>query len=70
MLDAIRENMGAIFSRDHLIDKQDLANIRRAYGIDAVERHPNDMTSVLSWIEEWQNSEKKPILHYKLQGIL
>ena len=70
VLDAIRENIGAIFSRDHLIDKQDLANIRRAYGIDEVERHPNDMTSVLSWIQEWQNSDKNPILHFKLQGIL
>eukprot|EP00795_Rhopilema_esculentum_P016122 gene16122-7478_t len=48
--------------------EKDLANIRRAFGIDEVERHPNDMTSVLSWIQEWQSSDKNPILYYKLQG--
>eukprot|EP00112_Aurelia_sp_Birch-Aquarium-sp1_P017283 Seg3990.3 transcript_id=Seg3990.3/GoldUCD/mRNA.D3Y31 product="hypothetical protein" protein_id=Seg3990.3/GoldUCD/D3Y31 len=31
-------------------------------------RHPNDTTSVLSWIEEWSQSERNPILYYQLQG--
>ncbi len=70
ILDEIRDNVGSILTRDHLIDKKDLANIRRSNFIDEVQRHPNDTTIVLSWIEEWSQSERNPILYYKLQGTI
>ena len=70
ILDDIRDNVGSQFHRDHIIDKQDLANIQRAYGLDDVIRHSNDQTSVLAWIQEWENSDSSPIVYYKLQGTL
>ena len=70
ILDDIRNNVGAKFLRDHIIDKQDVVNIQRAYGLEEVQRHANDQTSVLAWIQEWQNSTSNPVVWYKLQGIL
>ena len=69
ILDDIRNNVGAEFLRDHIIDKQDVVNIQRAYGLEEVQRHANDQTSVLAWIQEWQNSTSNPVVWYKLQGI-
>ena len=40
--------------RYHLIAQKDLANIERAYGLRNVQRHSNDLQSVLAWIEEWR----------------
>lgn len=68
VLEQTREAVFTSFSRDHLVDRQDLANIARANHIDDIQRHPNDMTSVLSWIEEWKTNEDNPVLFYKLQG--
>ena len=69
ILDDIRESIGAQFARDHLIDKQDIANIKRRGGIDEIQRHPNDMMSVLGWIHELNSKEHRPVLYYKLQGM-
>ena len=48
-LDDIRNNVETEFLRDHIIDKQDVINIQRAYGLEEVQR-ANDQTSVLDWI--------------------
>ena len=53
---------GAEFLRDHIIDKQDVINIQRAYGLEEVQRHSNDQRSVLAWIQEWQNSTSNPVV--------
>ena len=50
------------------MDRQDLANIARANHLDYIQRYPNDMTSVLSWIEEWKTNEDNPVLFHKLLG--
>ena len=50
ILDDIRNNVGTEFLTDHIIDKQDMINIQRAYGLEEVQRHANDQTSVLDWI--------------------
>lgn len=68
ILQDIRESVGVQFYRDHLIDKQDMANISRSYALDEIERHPNDMLSVLAWISEWEKDDANPVLYYKLQG--
>ena len=51
-----------------MIGKEDAKNIRNAYRVNPVERHPNDQTSLLSYIKEWGESDKNPVLFYKLQG--
>ena len=56
------------YSRLHLLNKQDIKNIDKSYGVDEVIRHANDQESVLSWIKEWSHKEGNPILYYKLQG--
>ena len=63
ILDEIRDNVGVRLMQDHLVDKKDLANLKRSNCIDEVQRHPNDTVSVLSWIEEWSQSDKNPILY-------
>ena len=69
ILDDIRDNVIGDFSRHHLVDKQDLANIKRSFGLDDVQRHNNDQDSVLSWIKEWESSDENPVLYYKLQVL-
>ena len=61
-LDDIRNNVETEFLRDHIIDKQDVINIQRAYGLEEVQRHSNDQRSVLAWIQEWQNSTSNPVV--------
>ena len=50
ILDDIRNNVGAEFLCDDIIDKQDVVNIQRAEGIEEVQRHANDQTIALAWI--------------------
>ncbi|KAK3712644.1 hypothetical protein QZH41_002104, partial [Actinostola sp. cb2023] len=56
--------------RHHLIERKDLHNIQHAFGLNEVQRHPNDQQSVLAWIQEWKDSTdfENPLLYYKLQG--
>ena len=48
ILDDVRNNVGTEFLCDHIIDKQDVINIQRAYGLEEVQRHPSDQTSLLA----------------------
>ena len=68
ILDTIRNSVGDQTLREHLINDQDIKNIKKSYGIDTVQRHQNDQDSVLSWIEEWSEDEYSPGLFFKLQG--
>lgn len=70
ILDDIRESVGETFCRQHLIERQDLANLERAYGLQRAQRHGNNQQSVLAWISEWESSteSKSPVLYYKFQG--
>lgn len=57
ILNDIRNNMTVSnFKRHHLIDKKDINNIEKSYGLKAIHRHANDQTSVLSWISEWNDN--------------
>ena len=69
ILDNMQNNVGTEFLHDHIIDKQDVINIQCAYGLEEVQRHADDQTSVLAWIPEWQNSTSNPVVWYKLEGI-
>lgn len=68
ILDDIRDSVGDRFHREHLIDKRDMFNIEKAYGLENIQRHQNDQESVMSYIREWEESGDNPILYYKLQG--
>ena len=69
ILDDIRQSVAEDLHRHHLTDRKDINNIEKAYGLDHIRRHMNDLQSVLAWIEEWkQDDESNPILFYKLQG--
>ena len=68
ILHDIRNNVGTTFYRHHLVSNEDLKNIKNAFGLNEIQRHPNDQQSVLSWIKEWEASESNPVLFYKLQG--
>ena len=68
IIDTIRNSLGDQILREHLIDDQEIKNIKKSFGIDTVQRHQNDQDSVLSWIEEWSEDEYSPVLFFKLQG--
>lgn len=69
ILDDIRESVSETFHRQHLLDRQDLANLERAFALQNVQRHDNDVESVLVWITEWMSDkgEENPVLYLKLQ---
>ena len=61
ILDHICESVAETFQRQHL------ANLERAFGLQRVQRHGNDQLSVLAWIGEWESSEESesesPVLY-------
>ena len=72
ILDDIRDSVQGSdhtsFIKHHMLGKEDIKNIRNAFGLHDIQRHANDQTSLLSWIEEWRQSESNPVLFCKLQG--
>ena len=46
------------------------SQIEKAFELDNIQRHPNDQDSVLSWIQEWEQIDKNPMVIYKFQGQL
>ena len=68
ILDTIRNSVGNQILREHLIDDQGIKNIKKSFGTDTVQSHTNDQDIVLSWIEEWSETEYFPVLFFKLQG--
>lgn len=70
ILDDIRQSVSATFHRQHLVDRQDLAKVERAFALQNVQRHNNDHQSVLSWIGEWKSEmgDESPVLFCKFQG--
>lgn len=70
ILEDIRESVSANFHRQHLVDRQDIVNVEKAFGLRKVQRHTNDQQSTLAWISEWEESKEceSPVLCFKLQG--
>ena len=65
ILDDIRESIHGDMTREHLITRQDILNIRRQYNIDGIERHHNDHTSLQVWVEELKSLEYNPVVLFK-----
>ena len=58
-------------SREHLLERKDLSNIQRAFGLRDYQRRQNDLDSVLAWIPEGKgSSDANPILFHNFQGEL
>jgi len=51
-----------------MLDKKDVSNIAKSYGLNEIQRNENDQISVLSWIEGFEKTEENPVLFYKMQG--
>ena len=69
ILDDVRQSVAESLHRHHLLERKDITNIQKSYGLDKIRRHMNDQQSVLAWIEERkQDEETNPILFYTLQG--
>eukprot|EP00794_Sanderia_malayensis_P006481 gene6481-7221_t len=68
ILDEIREDTEHGITRGHLIERQDLMNIKHQYNIELMEKHKQDTVSVECWVEELKKCEFNPVLVYKPQG--
>ena len=66
---SFRDNVGESLARAHLIDRKDILNISRAYGLNEIIRHNNDQMSVLSWVKSYEETDNNPVLFYKMQGM-
>ena len=68
ILDRIRDDESDQLGREHLINQQEVRNIRRRLNLYAVEKHKCDATSLSHWVTELKQQEYNPILYYKSQG--
>jgi hypothetical protein len=68
IMDNIRENTVGSITREHLVTKQEIHNIKNHYNIEGVIRHSNDLISVCGWVEEMNSLPFNPILLFKPQG--
>ena len=68
IMDDVRDNTSSGITREHLLTKQDIHNIKNLYNIEGVMRHANDHTSVCAWVKELQALPYNPILVFKPQG--
>ena len=68
ILDDIRDGTQLEINRQHLINKQDLHNIKTQYNIEGIVRHKNDLISVTTWVEDMKAQEYNSILIFKPQG--
>ena len=69
ILDDIRDGVLEEVSREHLVSRQDILNIRRRLNIDCVEKDANDFVSVNAWVKEMQVMQYNPVLLFKHQGM-
>ena len=70
IMDNIRENTVGGITREHLLTRQDVYNIKNQYNIEGVIRHSNDLCSVRAYVEELRSLTYNPVLLFKVQGEL
>ena len=68
IIDNVRDCATGGITREHLITRQDIHNIKNHYNIEGIIRHTNDLTSVCAWVEEMRALPYNPILLFKPQG--
>ena len=55
-------------TREHLVTRRDILNIKRQFNIEGIERNKNDHTSLQAWVEELHSQPYDPIVIFKQQG--
>lgn len=69
ILDSIRDDVGYDnVKRQHLVDRQEIRNINRAFAIDLGTRCEDDQKSVAMLVNEWEGQSFNPVLFKKYQG--
>ena len=69
ILDDIRQELEGGLGREHLINRQDIRNIRLQYNIEGIHKHSNDLSSVAAWVTEIKNCDHTSVLAFKAQGL-
>ena len=68
IMDKIRDNTTEGITREDLVTKQDVHNVKNQYNIEGVMRDQNDLTSVCAWVEELRYLPNNPVLLFNPQG--
>ena len=68
-MDDIRDNIDGNLNREHLVNRQDIRNIKNQYNIEGIQKHSNDLISVATWVEEIQSHDEFTVPVFKAQGI-
>ena len=68
IMDNVRDTISSGITREHLVTKQDIHNIKNQFNIEGVMRHVNDHMSVCAWIKELETLPYNPIVVFKPQG--
>ena len=68
ILDEIRDNSEDGINREHVIERQDIWNIKHQHNIELMEKHKSDTISIHCWVQELRKCEFNPVLVYKQQG--
>ena len=71
ILDDIRDSVTGTVTRELLVNKQDIHNIKLKHNTEGIIRHKDDSKSVHVWTEEMKSLPYNPVLlyMYKAQGI-
>ena len=65
----VRANLSGQLLRTHIMTRQDIVNIRKAFRLNKPERlHANDATSVHALVISYKDESSSPIILYKRQG--
>jgi len=68
ILDDVRNNSTSPgVGRQHLVTKQDINNIKRKLNLQCVQKNPNDLMSVFTWVQELKSLPYNPIVVFKPQ---
>ncbi len=68
IFDNIRDNVEGSIKRLHIINRQDVNNIKRQFNIEGIEKHKDDQQSVCAWVTELKTHEYDPVTVFKPQG--
>ena len=68
IMDNIRDKIHSTVSRELLVTRLDVLNIRRQYNIECIEKAKSDLLSVTAWVKELEELEYNPITIFKVQG--
>ena len=57
-----------VISREQLVSRQDILNIKNKLNLEGITKHSNDLLSTCAWVEEMKQMPYNPIILFKAQG--